>query len=449
LFGDGMVLQRNRAVAVWGTADADQQITVTFGDQKHTTTADASNRWRVMLDAMPASAEGRTLTITGDGATIEHEDVLVGEVWIGSGQSNMEWPMHRSDAEAEIAAAGDPHLRLFTVKRAVAHQPRTDVEGSWQGTSPQSVRNFSAVGYFFALKLREELDVPVGMVISAWGGTPAEAWAPRDRLEAEPRLTPLLARWDQRVENNADAANHQHRPANLYNAMIAPLTPMTFRGAIWYQGESNVGRAYQYRTIFPLMIESWRERFAQGDFPFYYAQIAPFNYNSNPAFAAELWEAQLLTMRMLPNTGMAVLTDIGDVSDIHPTNKVDVGDRLAAWALAKTYNLDVPYSGPVYTHQAIEDGAIRLHFDHAQGMKSADGEPLSHFTIAGADGEFHAATAEVDGATVVVRSGSVPHPIAVRFAWHDSAEPNFVNASGLPASPFRTDSFPLLTRDSH
>lgn len=457
IFSDGMVLQRHKPVTIWGTAEAGAEVTVRFGGQERSATADGEGRWRVSLAAMEASSEGRGLRVAAGGEVIELADVLVGEVWIGSGQSNMEWTMNQISADEDIAAAADEGLRLFTVQRGVAEEPRGDMRASasWRAASAESVRPFSAVAYYFGQVLRRELegDVPVGLIVSAWGGTPAEAWTPLDALEAEPRLSPLLERWGNQIDNDAGQANSPHRPANLYNAMIAPMTDLSLRGVIWYQGESNVPRAAQYRTLFPLMIESWRQAFGQGDFPFLFVQIAPFRYheawNRDPADAAELWEAQMLTLKSVANTGMAVTTDISQVDDIHPVNKVDVGRRLARWALAYTYNMDVVPSGPIYTHHAIEGEAVRLHFDYAAGLRSSDSQALTHFTVAGRDGEFHPATAEIDGETIVVRSEQVGEPIAVRFAWHDSAEPNLVNGVGLPASPFRTDSLPLGTRGNH
>jgi sialate O-acetylesterase len=307
-------------------------------------------------------------------------------------------------------------------------------------------------------------------------------------LEAEPSLKQLPERWDQQVatydparaaagyekalaawQTQADAAKAENkpaprkpnpptapdlspgRPANLYNGMIAPLLPLSVKGAIWYQGESNVGRAHQYKTLFPAMIRNWRADFREPNMPFHFVQIAPYRYNkTNPNAdrtpCAELWEAQLHTLKTVPHTGMAVTTDIGNLDDIHPTNKQDVGVRLALWALSKDYGkTGITYSGPVYQSAKVEGSKVRLSFEHATGLKAADGKPLGEFTIAGEDKVFSPAEAKVEGNTVLVQSATVPKPVAVRFGWHEEAQPNLVNAAGLPASPFRTDDFPMVT----
>jgi sialate O-acetylesterase len=356
--------------------------------------------------------------------------------------------------------------------------------------APDTVSSFSAVGYFFGRDLHKQLNgAAVGLLGSNWGGTPAESWASRAKLEADASLKPLLERWDTQVTTfdpekaqeayvkakaawqvQADAAKAEgkpqprppqapvhprqnpHRPANLYNGMIAPLLPLTVKGSIWYQGESNVSRAQQYKTIFPAMIRNWREDFHNPEMPFYFVQIAPYKYNkTNPTAditpCAELWEAQFETLKTVPNTGMAVTMDIGNVDNIHPTNKQDVGHRLALWALAKTYGKkDIgEYSGPLYKSAKVEGDKIRISFDHGKGLKAKDGAELSFFTIAGEDKVFSEAKAKIEGDTLVVSSASVPKPVAVRFAWREDALPNLVNGANLPASPFRTDQFPMVT----
>jgi sialate O-acetylesterase len=309
------------------------------------------------------------------------------------------------------------------------------------------VPTFSAVGFFFARKLNAELDVPVGIVSTNWGGTRAEAWTSREALEADPEwFGPLLE------ANKEFKKGDPHQPAVLYNSMIAPLVPFAIRGAIWYQGESNVSRAEQYAKLFPAMIADWRKAFGQGDFPFLFVQLAPYQYGkgqniSNTGQLAELWEAQLKTLSVSPHTGMAVTTDITTIGDIHPKNKQDVGLRLALWALGTTYGKsDLVYSGPLYDSMAVEDGKIRLKFKHVgSGLTASGDKPLSHFQIAGEDQKFVPATAEIDGETIVVSSPEVSKPVAVRFGWDDVAEPNLFNKEGLPASPFRTDNFPMVT----
>jgi sialate O-acetylesterase len=300
----------------------------------------------------------------------------------------------------------------------------------------------SAVGYFFARELHKELDVPVGMLQTSWGGTVAEAWTSREALAAKENLRPIL----ERIES---VKGHQNRASHLYNGMLHMLIPYGIRGAIWYQGESNVTRAEQYATLFPTMIGDWRKRWGQGDFPFYFVQLAPFHYNGHPEpdFLAEQWDSQLKTYRSVPNTGMAVTTDIATLGDIHPPNKQDVGKRLALWALARDYGRSgLVYSGPIYRSQEKEEGKIRVRFDHTgSGLASRDEQPLNEFTVAGADRKFVPAQAKVDGDSILVWSEEIPEPAAVRFGWQNVAQPNLMNKDGLPASPFRTDDWPLKT----
>ncbi|MCS7237613.1 MAG: sialate O-acetylesterase [Thermoguttaceae bacterium] len=438
IFGSHMVIQQQRPVKVWGWADPGEKVEVSFAGQSRSVVADSEGRWLVVLD--PVSAGGPQSLVVAGKNRIQLEDVLVGEVWVGSGQSNMQWPVSRSmNAEKEIAEANWPKIRLFTVARKIAATPQEDCEGQWVVCTPQTIADFSAVLYFFGRKLHQELDVPVGLINSSWGGTMAEAWTSREALQTDPDFAPILERGA-----NFDPKS-PHQPAVLFNAMIHPLLNFAIRGVVWYQGESNCARAEQYQKLFPTLIQDWRKRWGLGDFPFYFVQLAPFRYrNADPRNAAELREAQRLTLR-LPNTGMVVTTDIGDVNDIHPTNKQEVGRRLALWALAKTYGQDVVYSGPLYREAKIEGNKVRLFFDHVDGGLVAKGGELTHFQVAGADGEFRPAKAVIDGETVVVWSDEVPQPVGVRFGWSDDAEPNLFNAVGLPASPFRTDNFPLVT----
>ena len=497
VLGDNMVLQQGRPVPIWGWAEPGEMVAVTVPGQSVISKADKDGQWQVKLAKLDED-KPIEINVTGSsGSKVTLKNILVGEVWVCSGQSNMQWPVSRADhAQQEIAAATYPAIRLFSVTRKTADKPRDDCTGAWSECSPQSVADFSAVGYYFGRHLHEELKVPIGLINTSWGGTPAETWAARQALEAEPSLKPLLDRWDQQVagfdpdaasadykrrleswqqaaakakqegkqpppkpQPPADPGLSPHRPANLYNGMIAPLVPFALRGAIWYQGESNVPRAYQYRTLFPLMIRNWRAAWGQGEFPFGFVQLAPFNYHERwkswnpeitPAWCAELWEAQSLTLNNVPHTGMAVTVDIGNTEDIHPTNKQEVGRRLGLWALAKVYQRALVYSGPIYKSMQIEGDKIRLQFDHTGGgLSTRDGKPPSHFTIAGPDKQFHPATAEIDGQTILVHSDQVSKPIAVRFAWHDTAEPNLSNKEALPASPFRTDQFPCQTEARH
>ncbi|MEQ8790357.1 MAG: sialate O-acetylesterase [Pirellulaceae bacterium] len=444
-----MVVQQEQPIAVWGWADAGEEVTVVMGDAARATKAGDDGSWSVQLPARKASSKPAKITIKGENEIVL-EDVLVGEVWVCSGQSNMQWSVRQANnPDEEIANAKHPNIRLFTVARNPAETPQSDCvganQGSWDACSPQTVGGFSAVGYFFGRELSENLDVPIGLINSSWGGTICEAWTSDEKLHTDDDFQPIL-------ERSATFKPGQPNQASvLFNGMIQPLLPLSIRGAIWYQGESNVGRAAQYAKLFPAMIEDWREQFRQADMPFVFVQLAPYRYGRNdPALLAEQWESQLKTVRKLDNVGMAVTTDIGNTKDIHPKNKQEVGRRLALWALANTYGKkDLAYSGPLYKSSKVEGGKIRITFDYASGGLVAEGGgPLTHFTIAGENGEFVEATAEIDGEEVVVSSDKVAKPVAVRFAWSDTAEPNLFNKVGLPASPFRTDDFKLLTADN-
>jgi len=473
VIGSHMVLQRDTQAPIWGWADPGQKVTVRAQWQWFDTVAwaDKDGRWSVRLATPPA---GGPYTITIEGPNrIVLEDVLIGEVWICSGQSNMEFPTSRAiNGAQEVAAADYPKIRLFRVQRKVADQPLDDCQGTWQACSPQTVGSFSAVGYFFGRELHKKLNVPIGLIESAWGGTPAEAWTRREILEADTEFLPIIERYRQacanfeqimtdykrRVEQwkKADAKaraegtrrprypgapygpGHPHSPAGLYNGMIAPVIPFAIRGAIWYQGESNASRAYQYRRLFPAMIANWRQDWGRGDFPFYFVQIAPFKGQT-----PEIREAQLIAYRTTPNTGIVVTMDIGNPDDIHPKNKQDVGKRLALWALAKDYGRnELVYSGPLYKYYQVEGDKIRIFFDGVGSGLVARGGELTHFQIAEKDGDFVPAKAKIDGDTVVVWSEQVKHPAAVRYGWENAAEPNLFNKEGLPASPFRTDDRP-------
>lgn len=634
VIGDNMVLQQGRRVRLWGTAEPGERVTVSFKGETARANADARGRWEVFTG--PHKAGGPfELTVAGRN-TLTFRNILVGEVWVCSGQSNMEWSlMNAQDGARESAQADYPFIHLFTVRKATSDHPLEDVEGHWVVTTPQEAAQFSAVGYFFGRELHRRLKVPVGLIHTSWGGTPAEAWTSRTALASDAALKPILDRYDKqlldlprlqreyetaRVEwerqyvtqdpgnkgeamgyadpahdtngwktmkvpqlwetagldvdgviwfrrelevptawagkdlslelgaiddfdttyfngervgstgpdtPNAWVAPRRYRvpgslvragrntvavrvfdrvggggfvggemkltpegaartdavalegawlykeeatfpsrqidyskqpqavgPANpnsptvLYNAMLAPLKPYAIRGAIWYQGESNAGRAYQYRVLFPAMIRDWRAAWGEGDFPFYFVQLA--NWKARPADSidsewAELREAQTLTMRAEPHTGMAVAIDIGNPDDIHPRNKLDVGLRLARWALADTYGQKVEQSGPLYDSYKVEGDKVRVRFRHAGGLKTRDGNAPEGFYVAGADRKFVPAEARVEGASVVVWSKDVPHPSAVRYAWADNPAGNLSNAEGLPASPFRTDDWPGLT----
>lgn len=440
IFSDHMVIQQKERIAVWGEADPGERITVTLGKRKRRIRAGKDGSWRVSLPPFRAGEIPLTLTVTGKNS-VTINDILVGEVWVCSGQSNMQWTVRNSSSPEEVLADADlPAIRMFTVERRTAEEPQPDCNGSWRVSSSENTALFSAVGYHFARELHSELGVPVGMIHTSWGGTPAEAWTTIETLQSNPLFEPIVER------RNDPEITPQHRAATLYNAMVAPLIPYRIRGVIWYQGEANVDRAWQYVSLFPEMIRDWRRVWEQGDFPFYFVQLAPFRYGQqDPLNCAELRDAQFKALS-LPNTGMAVTMDIGNVSDIHPRNKHDVGRRLALWALANDYGHDLIYSGPLYKSMDREGGSIRIIFTHTgSGLTTRDGLKPDSFEIAGSDRNFIAAEARIEGQSIVVWAGGLNEPVAVRYAWRDDAVPNLMNTEGLPASPFRTDNWPGVT----
>jgi sialate O-acetylesterase len=635
LIGDNMVLQQGKKVRIWGTADANEKVSVSLASEKKNVVADQSGHWEVLLG--PLKAGGPFVLNVSGSNTFTFKNILVGEVWICSGQSNMEWPLINSKGGADVVAqANFPEIRLFTVQKSTSATPLNEVKGKWTETIPDEVGQFSAVAYFFGRELYQKLKVPIGLIHTSWGGTPAEAWTSRDALSAVTELQPILDRyqeslkslperqkeferaladwsqknlysdpgnkgealgyaepatstadwkkmtlpqfletgglvmdgavwfrkeidvpaawtgkdlelnltsiddfdvtyfngtrvggigmetpnsymiprryrvpgnlvhggrnvvavrvfdsageggfggagkmtlgpagvrdtevisltgsWDYKVElglepkkpdwgsrPEAPGPSNQNSPSVLYNAMIAPLTPFAIRGAIWYQGESNASRAYQYRTLFPTMIRNWRTAWGEGDFPFYFVQLANWHQPAaEPGESewAELREAQTMTLRE-QQTGMAVIIDIGDPNDIHPRNKLDVGRRLAAWSLAETYHEKVQPSGPLFGSYVVEGDKVRVKFKHvAGGLKTLDGGPLKGFAIAGEDHRFAWAEARIDGNEVVIWSKDVTKPVAVRYAWADNPICNLYNSVDLPASPFRTDDWPGVT----
>ncbi len=450
ILGSGMVLQRDSSVAVWGWADPDEQVTVTADwlEDARTTTAGDDGSWRVQIQTQEAGGP-HSLTIAGNN-TLQLDNILFGEVWIGSGQSNMEMPLtHVSgaytgilNAEQEIADADFPQVRLFQVGNFSSREPLDDVESGiemygvppaacrWQECSPETIPTFASTAWFFARNLRQKLNVPIGIIDAAWGGTPAEAWTPASGLKS--------LGYEAELKQAAELPQEPDKkiPTRLYNGMIHPLRNLTIRGVVWYQGEGNSSRADRYHQLFSTMITEWRRAFG-ADFSFYFVQISPFGYRG--VNAAYLRESQLETMS-LAGTGMAVTMDIGNLTDIHPKNKQEVGRRLALWALAHDYGHDVVYSGPVYREFVTENGALRLKFDYAEGgLKTLDGEPPSHLEVAGADKVFHPATGSIDGSDLIVASSKVSEPVAVRYAFTSEAQPNLTNQAGLPASSFRSD----------
>jgi sialate O-acetylesterase len=525
IISDNMVIQVDRDIPIWGWAKPGQSVSVTLAGMgvkdeagsinaaavsvSATVKADKSGKWIVKLDKTKRSGLGCKMTIKADEETKTVSNILVGEVWVCSGQSNMQWNVKSSkNPNEEIAAAKFPRIRLFTVTRKATPEAQSDCQGQWVECSPETVPNFSAVGYFFGRGLHQNLKVPVGLINTSWGGTRVEAWTDPAVVKACPQAKELSAWWDKKISTfnqaNYDAARKkqldahraaiaaenkriaaakkagktvkrrrirhprsplnplttQHRPGNLYNGMIAPLVPYAIRGAIWYQGESNASRAYQYRTLFPLMISNWRKVWGQGEFTFLWVQLANFRKRTNQPEEdawAELREAQSMTLS-LPNTGEAVIIDIGEGGNIHPKNKQDVGKRLALAGRKIAYGQEIVYSGPRFASMNIKDGKAILKFKHVGGgliAKGAEGK-LVGFAIAGADRKFVWAQAKIavagtNGDTrydVIVSSKSVPKPVAVRYAWGTNPECNLYNKEDLPASPFRTDDWPGITKDS-
>ncbi len=482
VFGDSMVLQRDKPLPVWGWADPGEKVAIAIGDNRADATADAAGRWRVTLKPMPAGGP-HSVSVRGKN-TIDLKDVLVGEVWLCSGQSNMQWPLSATQrAGQDIPKAHFPKIRLLTVPTAVAGRPQTDVKVSWSACTPDTARNFSAVAFYFGKELHDDLDVPVGLIHSSWGGTPIEPWTNATGFAAVPALKDdlqiiekantayrksLVVHLDKVeswlkggsawVEQSRKAAAADadlpympplelpvhplatgSSPTSMYNAMIHPLVPFAMRGVIWYQGESNNGQGMLYYEKMKALIGGWRAAWGQGDFPFLFVQIAPFSGYADGNIEG-IWEAQLTSLT-IPNTGMAVTTDIvPNVRDIHPSNKHDVGRRLALWARAKTYGREgLVHSGPLFKSSKVEGDKIRVSFNHVGGgLASRDGKELNSFQIGTADG-FVSATAKIDGDTVLVWSDAVPRPDAVRFGWNKMTNPNLMNKDGLPASPFRTD----------
>lgn len=453
IIGDHMVLQRGMKAPIRGEATPGEKVRIQGDWQRKaiTVVADKNGHWMTKIPT-PAPGGPHSITIKGQNEIVLH-DVLIGEVWVCSGQSNMEMPVGYHDSavykgvdhwQEELKHADIPDIRLLTVSNDFALSPRWDCDARWVVCNAETAKAFSAVGFFFGRELHEKLNVPIGLVDADYGGTVCEAWTSEQALRAIPDFTnalDLLAqerdRSNEVAQANAKKVVNINSPSVLFNAMINPLIPFGIRGAIWYQGESNVGRAEQYRRLFPAMIADWRRHWGEGNFPFYYVQIAPFHYG-NRGPAAALREAQLLSMKT-PNTGMAVAMD-SDSHKIHPENKQGVGHRLALWALAKTYGqTGFVYSGPLYKRMKIEGDRVRIFFDYAGSGLTSNGKPVEHFTIAGAEGKFVPALAEIDDSTIVVSSPEVSQPKAVRYAWGEADESSFGNKEGLPASSFRTD----------
>ncbi|WP_246074229.1 sialate O-acetylesterase [Flavobacterium daemonense] len=473
LVGDNMVLQQNSKVNLWGWASPNEKIKIQLGWQDNPVeiTANPDGTWRTAVNTPVGSEKQYDIAIEASNKIIL-KNVLIGEVWICSGQSNMYFPVGKEDGtwktgvknyEEEIQNANFPLIRLFTVQTKASQKPLDDVTGKWAECSSSSIKTFSAVAYFFGRDLYQNLKVPIGLISTSWGGTKAEAWTSQTVLESNPDFLPILEQdakneklfqeklenyyadlAKERLANNNDISKTQLKKPKkeenktsyvLYNAMLHPVTNYTMKGVIWYQGESNAEKAFLYRSLFPAMVKSWREEWKQGDFPFYFVQIAPHKGQN-----AYIREAQLISSKVIPNSGIVVTTDIGNAENIHPIDKQTVGYRLALIAKAKTYGESkLVYSGPTYNHMEIKKQRIQLFFDDVPNGFKKSNEDLKEFEIAGYDKVFYPATAKIDKKTIVVSSPNVKEPIAVRFAWKAVPEPNLFNAENLPASPFRTD----------
>ena len=487
-FSDHMVLQREKPVAIWGKAAPETEVKLTFKGKSVSSKADEQGAWRAQIDTGVADTKGATLSIQSGTDTVTIQDVLVGEVWLASGQSNMYFTMNRVPAyETLMAKANYPGLRMFDAPLVTAVEPQQDIVGKWTACTPQSVPSYSAVAFFFAQKLHQELGIPVGVIKTAWGGKPVETFTSREALStltgtkklvdavvqadanfdpamAEKQYSDRLAQWDAETAalRQKPPAEHNRKgkkptparrpldtegqPGVLFNSMIHPFVGYTIRGAIWYQGEGNakVG-AVPYDETLPLMIRDWRKRWGD-EFSFYFVQLANYRAVSTEPGTPDPWpllqDRMRLILKTTPKTGMAVINDVGEANDIHPKDKQTPGERLARWALAKDYGRDLVYSSPLFASMSVEGQSIRVRLDHVgEGLKSRDGGPLKRFEIAGADRIWHWADAKVDGKSdVLVSSPQVAKPVAVRYAWASNPEgANLVNSDGLPASVFRTD----------
>ena len=489
IIGDNMVLQQKQANPIWGWDAPGTEVTVSFAGQTKSAKADAKGKWTVKLDALPANAKPATMTIKGSDSRVL-KNILVGEVWICSGQSNMQWNVAGCwDGDLEIATAKFPNIRLISVPQVGTQVAQDDFKGEWKPCSPENVGGFSAVGFFYGRLLHQMLDVPVGLINNAWGGSSAEAWVRRDVLEKDGRFTNMLATWDKTAKDlSSDAAkqkyeaalanwkklaaaakeakkpfntrapqspdqqlNGNHRPANIYNGVLHPTIGYGIKGTISFQGESNGGAAYEYGYLFPLMIQHWRNEWKQGDFPFYWVQLADFKDEMplpGDSQWAELRESQTKTQNAVKNGGQAVIIDIGEASDIHPKNKRDVAERLARLALVNDYGFKMPSRSPEYKSIEIKGGKAVVTLDtFGSSIRAVDAREVKGFAICGKDKKWVWANATIVGNDKIdVSSPSVPKPVAVRYAWADNPVCNLYSKDGLPVTPFRSDSFPMTTQ---
>lgn len=477
IFKDHAIVQRDKPLPVWGRATAGEKLTVTFQNQTFNTTADADGRWMVYFAPLTATSEGAELVVTGN-ETVVIRDVLVGEVWLASGQSNMEWPISKvHDDEKRMTAIEMPLLRHLKIERTVAGRPAETVGTSaWEKASPDTVGGFSAVAYFFARELQRKIGVPVGIIDSSWGGTEIEAWMSDASRQSTPHGAAIEHRWQesmdawtpervaaypaamdawQAAEEQARATRTTNplpwpsppatedspaRPGGLFNGMIAPLQPGAIRGVLWYQGESNTERATEYADLFPAMIHAWRANWGDTGLPFIFVQLPNFapEGNAQGRSWARLREAQAEALQ-LPATAMAVTIDLGEPKDVHPARKYEVGRRLALAAKSRVYGIPGDFSGPIFSVAKREGSAMRVYFTHAGPGLVAHHRPVQSLEIAGADRIFHVGEGRIERNTLVVSSPNVREPVAVRYAWSNAPEANLYDGAGLPAMPFRSD----------
>ncbi len=491
-FSDHAVLQRDRPIPVWGMTGPEQVVTVRLAGHSACVTSSPDGRWLVRLPPVPAGGPHELTASSASGDAVVR-DVLVGEVWICSGQSNMQWTVGLSwDADLEIATAKYPNIRLITVPNVGTQEPQQDFKGEWKECSPATVGGFSAVGYFYGRVLHNMLDVPVGLINNAWGGSACEAWVNRGELEKDPHFKLLmentrkteaynasaeakakydadLAAWNKQAEE-AKKANKpflvrapgtpaawltgNQRPANIYNGALVPTIGYGIKGAIWYQGESNAGRAYEYASLFPFMIQNWRNEWKQGDFPFYWVQLADFMgektdaEQANMSSWAELRESQTKTQNAIKNGGQAVIIDLGEANDIHPKNKRDVAERLARWALVKDYGMKLPYRSPEFKSAEFNGDKATVTLDtFGSSLRTVDVSEVKGFVVCGEDKKWAWAEAKIVGKDKLeISAKSIAKPVAVRYAWADNPVCNLYSTDGLPVTPFRSDSFEMLTK---
>lgn len=436
VFSDNMVLQQNSEVAIWGWGMPGEKIKIVAGwNSKDTVVAVPDNQAKFLVNLKTIQAGGPyTVQLIGT-SKITLSNVMLGEVWLCSGQSNMEWSADYGikNGEQEIANANNPNIRILHIQKIGADFPQQTCQGSWEVCSSETMRKTSAIGYFFARELQQKLNVPVGIIVSAWGGTPIEVWMEKSSIIQNPELNKNKFKWPD--------ANRPDESGILYNSMINPLIPFGIAGAIWYQGESNTMNYSVYAAMMKTMIVGWRKDFKK-DFPFYFVQIAPFDYWEG-ADARLLREQQGIASKTIPNTGMVVISDlVDDVKDIHPKNKLDVGKRLANFALAETYKREIgAYKSPMYLSMQLEKATVRLTFSSVPTVLKSAGKTPVKFLIAGEDQNFVPATAKIDGKTILLSSKLVKSPVAVRYCFDNTSLPDVFSAEGLPLAPFRTDNW--------